>query len=99
MNADKHPHIVEDQVWFVVEVLRMLAGPTRIQVLWALTDAEISVKQLAEAVGKPAPLRGTIKEIFAPLSRDAADSVLESSAVGIRAVTGLLLRQRCSDRD
>ncbi len=33
----------------------MLADPTRIQVLWALTDAEMSVNELAEAVGKPAP--------------------------------------------
>lgn len=39
----------------VVEVFRMLADPTRIQVLWALTDAELSVNELAERVGKPAP--------------------------------------------
>ena len=33
----------------------MLADPTRIQVLWALADAELSVNELAERVGKPAP--------------------------------------------
>ncbi|GFG55179.1 transcriptional regulator [Mycolicibacterium agri] len=55
MNADKHKTIAEDQVRLVVEVLRMLADPTRIQVLWALRDAEMSVNELAEAVGKPAP--------------------------------------------
>lgn len=33
----------------------MLADPTRIQVLWALTDAEMSVNELAETVSKPAP--------------------------------------------
>lgn len=39
--------------------------------------------------GQPTGLRGAIKEIFAPHSHDAADSVddaLESSAAGIRAV-------------
>jgi DNA-binding transcriptional ArsR family regulator len=55
MNADKRHPIAEDQVRLVVEVLRMLADPTRIQVLWALGDAEMSVSELAEAVGKPAP--------------------------------------------
>lgn len=33
----------------------MLADPTRIQLLWALTDDEMSVNELAEAIGKPAP--------------------------------------------
>ena len=33
----------------------MLADPTRIQVLWALTDQELSVNELAERVDKPAP--------------------------------------------
>ncbi len=32
----------------------MLADPTRVQVLWALTDRELSVGDLAEHVGKPA---------------------------------------------
>ncbi|MGV0070150.1 cation diffusion facilitator family transporter [Mycobacterium colombiense] len=44
--------------------------------------------------GHPAGVRGAIKEIFAPHSHDAADSVdsaLESSAAGIRAVKISLL--------
>jgi ArsR family transcriptional regulator, zinc-responsive transcriptional repressor len=44
-----------DQVGLIVEVFRMLADPTRIQVLWALTDGELSVSELAERVGKPTP--------------------------------------------
>jgi len=45
----------DDQVGLVVEVFRMLADPTRVQVLWALVDREMSVTELAEHVGKPAP--------------------------------------------
>lgn len=33
----------------------MLADATRIQLLWALVDNELSVTELAEHVGKPAP--------------------------------------------
>ena len=33
----------------------MLADVTRVQVLWALVDREMSVNELAEHVGKPAP--------------------------------------------
>ncbi|MDY6998293.1 MAG: metalloregulator ArsR/SmtB family transcription factor [Actinomycetota bacterium] len=57
MNAgtqDPAP-IAEDQLRLIVEIFRMLADPTRIQVLWALTAAELSVNQLAERVDKPAP--------------------------------------------
>ncbi len=32
----------------------MLADATRVQVLWALADADLSVNELAEYVGKPA---------------------------------------------
>lgn len=32
----------------------MLADPTRVQVLWALVDRELSVNDLAGQVGKPA---------------------------------------------
>lgn len=39
----------------IVEVFRMLADATRIQVLWALSEGESSVNELAEMVGKPAP--------------------------------------------
>lgn len=33
----------------------MLADATRVQVLWALTEREMSVNDLAEHIGKPAP--------------------------------------------
>lgn len=33
----------------------MLADATRVQVLWALTSREMSVNELAEHIGKPAP--------------------------------------------
>jgi ArsR family transcriptional regulator, zinc-responsive transcriptional repressor len=49
------PVLEEDQVSLVVEVFRMLADATRIQVLWALVDGELSVTELAGRVGKPAP--------------------------------------------
>jgi DNA-binding transcriptional ArsR family regulator len=57
MNADNadRPRIDDDQVGLIVEVFRMLADPTRVQVLWALVDRELSVNELAEFVGKPAP--------------------------------------------
>lgn len=56
MNADsKREPIADDQVALVVEVFRMLADPTRVQVLWALSDQELSVNELADYVGKPAP--------------------------------------------
>jgi ArsR family transcriptional regulator, zinc-responsive transcriptional repressor len=58
MNADSVgplPRIDDDQAAFIVEVFRMLADATRVQVLWALADRELSVNELAEHVGKPAP--------------------------------------------
>ena len=57
MNADSNvPTVIpEDQVDLVVEVFRMLADPTRIRVLWALTGGELAVNELAEQLGKPAP--------------------------------------------
>jgi ArsR family transcriptional regulator, zinc-responsive transcriptional repressor len=54
MNAD-NARLPDDQVALVVEVFRMLADPTRVQVLWALADRESCVNELAEHVGKPAP--------------------------------------------
>lgn len=53
-NSSAEP-IPEDQVNLIVEVFRMLADATRIQVLWALTGGESAVNELAEKVGKPAP--------------------------------------------
>ncbi|MFI6171753.1 ArsR/SmtB family transcription factor [Nocardia sp. NPDC051052] len=58
MNADSQEGrspLAEDQVGLVVEVFRMLADATRVQVLWALVDRELSVNDLAGHVGKPAP--------------------------------------------
>jgi DNA-binding transcriptional ArsR family regulator len=45
----------DDQVDLVVEVFRMLADATRVQVLWALVKGEMSVNDLASHVGKTAP--------------------------------------------
>lgn len=47
--------LADDQVRLVVEVFRMLADPTRVHLLWALSGSELSVNELAERVGKPAP--------------------------------------------
>lgn len=58
MNADKREpghRLPDDQAALVVEVFRMLADATRVQVLWALAGREMSVNELAEHVGKPAP--------------------------------------------
>jgi ArsR family transcriptional regulator, zinc-responsive transcriptional repressor len=57
MNADSHvpASIPDDEVNLIVEVFRMLADPTRVRLLWALTGGELSVSELAEQVGKPAP--------------------------------------------
>ncbi|KAA0108989.1 metalloregulator ArsR/SmtB family transcription factor [Mycolicibacterium sp. P1-5] len=57
MNADNVAPVPleEDQANLIVEVFRMLADATRIQVLWALSSDELSVNELAERVGKPAP--------------------------------------------
>ncbi|WP_326546244.1 metalloregulator ArsR/SmtB family transcription factor [Mycolicibacterium sp. ND9-15] len=58
MNADSdgvcRRALPRDQVDLVVEVFRMLADTTRVQILWALVDREMSVNDLAEHVGKPA---------------------------------------------
>ncbi len=44
-----------DQVALTVEVFRMIAEATRIQILWVLIDREMSVNELAAAIGKPGP--------------------------------------------
>ncbi|RIJ76863.1 transcriptional regulator [Nakamurella silvestris] len=44
-----------DQIALAVEVFRMLADGTRVQILWVLIDRELSVNDIAEAVGKPGP--------------------------------------------
>ena len=56
MSADAQgDRLPADQVELAVEVFRMLADATRIQLLWALLEAELSVNDLAAAVGKPGP--------------------------------------------
>jgi DNA-binding transcriptional ArsR family regulator len=58
MNVDKQSRdhrLDDDQVGLMVEVFRMLADATRVRVLWALVDRELSVNDLAEHVGKAAP--------------------------------------------
>ena len=58
MNADmgvSGRRLPDDQVGLVVGVFRMLAGATRVQVLWALVRGEVSVNDLAGHVGKPTP--------------------------------------------
>src|ERR1700753_963131 len=56
MHADScGSRLPDDQANLMVEVFRMLADATRVQVLWSLTDREMSVSDLAEHVGKPAP--------------------------------------------
>lgn len=56
MNADiDSSRLADDHAALVVEVFRMLADATRVQLLWALRDAELSVNDLVERVGKPGP--------------------------------------------
>lgn len=58
MDANRSPGRVpigEEQVALIVEVFRMLADATRVQILWALVAEERSVNDLAEAIAKPAP--------------------------------------------
>lgn len=58
MNADARPRRPvppREQVDLAVDVFRMLSDATRVQLLWALLDGEMSVSDLAEAVDKPAP--------------------------------------------
>lgn len=57
MDADMQPprSIDDEQVGLVAEVFRMLADPTRVRLLWTLADGELSVNELAEHIGKPAP--------------------------------------------
>lgn len=46
--------ITEEDVAVVVEVFGMLADPTRVRLLWALREGELTVTDLAQTVGKPA---------------------------------------------
>lgn len=50
MNAGSK--LPAEQVDLAVEVFRMLADATRVQLLWALVDGELPVNELAGHVGK-----------------------------------------------
>jgi DNA-binding transcriptional ArsR family regulator len=53
MNAGKDTaRLPDDQVDLAVEIFRMLADATRVQILWSLIDGELSVSDLAERAGK-----------------------------------------------
>lgn len=55
MSADIHQvsgPVPPEQVDLAVEVFRMLADATRVRLLWALTDGELAVNDLAIAVNK-----------------------------------------------
>src|ERR1700744_6030810 len=53
--GNSEARLPDDQAGLGVEVFRMLAEATRVQVLWSLTNREMSVNELAEPVGNPAP--------------------------------------------
>ena len=57
MDADSQSDrlLPEDQIALMVEVFRMLADGTRVQILWALVDREVSVNDLAGEIRKPGP--------------------------------------------
>lgn len=56
MHANIEPPVWgEDVVTLAVEVLRMLADPTRLQLAGLLLDEERSVTELAEALERPVP--------------------------------------------
>lgn len=56
MDADvQHEPLEHEQALLAVEVFRMLADPTRVQLLWALSGRELAVNELAALVGKPGP--------------------------------------------
>ncbi len=55
MRADsqrRRPAPLDEQVDLAVAVFQMLSDPTRVRLLWALLDGELSVNELAEVVDK-----------------------------------------------
>ena len=56
MDADmQHEPLDHEQALLAVEMFRMLADPTRVQLLWLLIDSERAVNELAALVGKSGP--------------------------------------------
>lgn len=54
-KASAREPLPADHVALVAEVFRMLADGTRIRILWALIDSELSVNEIAAEVGKSGP--------------------------------------------
>ena len=55
MNADAQQALPDEQVELAVEIFRMLADGSRVRMLWALSDGELSVTELADRLQKPGP--------------------------------------------
>ena len=57
MHADDETQgaLPAEQAELAAEVFRMLADSTRVRLLWAMLDKEMSVNELADLGGKPAP--------------------------------------------
>ena len=57
MHADSKEEgaLPVEQAELAAEVFRMLADSTRVRLLWAMLDRELSANELASLVGKPAP--------------------------------------------
>lgn len=54
MHANKSSEALDPElVTVAVEVLRVLADPTRLQLAWTLREQECSVSDLAEVIGRP----------------------------------------------
>ena len=51
-NGASSGRLPADQVDLAVEVFRMLADATRVQILWTLIEGELSVSELAERTAK-----------------------------------------------
>ena len=51
----QHGAQTEEVLALAVEVLRVLAHATRLQLAWLLLDEELSVTDLAERIGRPVP--------------------------------------------
>lgn len=54
MHADKEVGLHEEQVDLAVEVFRMLADPTRVRLLWLLSEGELAVGELADRLARNA---------------------------------------------
>ena len=91
MNADSKPsRLSDDHADLVVDVFRMLADATRVQLLWCLIGGELRVNDLAERVGKPAP------SVSQHLAKLRAEGLVNAHKDGLQ-VHYTLTNQRCID--